>query len=109
MKLSEESCEHVEKGKSPLAEGQVEELSREVPDWSLRDSLIERDYKFKGFEQAMEFVNEVADVAATEDHHPDICISYNKVSLRLTTHKIGGLTRNDFIMAAKISELDLPQ
>lgn len=109
MKLSEESCEHVEKKENLLAEGQVKDLSREVPDWSLRDSVIERDYKFKGFDQAMEFVNEVAEVAASEDHHPDICVSYNKVSLRLTTHKAGGLTRNDFIMAAKISELELPQ
>lgn len=109
MKLSEESCKPVEKGQSPLAKGQINEFSREVPDWQLRDSTIERDYKFKGFEQAMVFVNEVAEVAASEDHHPDMCISYNKVSLRLTTHKIGGLSKNDFILAAKISELELPQ
>lgn len=109
MKLSEESCRPVEKGQNPLASGQINELSREVPDWSLRDSVIERDYKFKGFEQAMVFVNEVAEVAASEDHHPDMCISYNKVSLRLTTHKIGGLSKNDFILAAKINELELPQ
>lgn len=109
MKLSEESCKPVEKGEHQLAKGKVSELSREVPEWSLHDGAIEREFKFKGFDGAMEFVNEVAEVAASEDHHPDICISYNKVNLKLTTHKIGGLSKNDFIMAAKISELRLPQ
>lgn len=109
MKLSEESCKPVEKGQSPLAQGQISEFSREVPEWSLRDSMLEREFKFRGFDGAMEFINEVAEVAASEDHHPDMCISYNKVNLRLTTHKIGGLTKNDFIVAAKISELKLPQ
>lgn len=109
MKLSEESCKPIEKGQPRLAQGQLTELSREVPEWSLRDSALKRDFKFKGFDEAMEFVNEVAEVAASEDHHPDMCISYNKVSLKLTTHKIGGLTKNDFIMAAKINELPLPQ
>ena len=109
MKLSEERCRPVEKGERPLSEREAGELSREVPAWAHRDSLIEREFRFKGFDEAMEFVNEVAGVASSEDHHPDICVSYNKVDLRLSTHKIGGLTRNDFILAAKIDELELPK
>lgn len=109
MRLSEERCEHMEKGDRSLAQDKVSELSREVPEWSLHDSTLEREFRFKGFDGAMEFVNEVAEVAAAEDHHPDICVSYNRVNLKLTTHMTGGLTRNDFIMAAKISELELPQ
>lgn len=109
MKLSEEKCAPVEKGQPPLSGGQTTELSKQVPGWSLKEAALERDYKFKGFREAMEFVNEVAAIAASEDHHPDICVSYNKVSLKLTTHKIGGLSRNDFIVAARIDELGLPE
>jgi len=109
MKLSEEKCAPVEKGQKPLAQDQATGLSKQVPNWSLNDAALERDYKFKGFGEAMEFVNEVAAIAASEDHHPDMCVSYNKVSLKLTTHKIGGLSRNDFIVAARIDELGLPE
>lgn len=68
----------------------------------------QREFRFKDFGKAMEFVNEVAEVAEEQDHHPDICVFYNKVNLTLSTHKIGGLSRNDFILAAKIDELPLP-
>jgi 4a-hydroxytetrahydrobiopterin dehydratase len=108
MKLSEEKCARIEKGQRPLSEGEAAGLSREVDRWALRGAGLEREFGFKGFGEAMEFVNRVAGVAAAEDHHPDICVSYNKVSLKLSTHKIGGLTRNDFIMAAKIDELGEP-
>lgn len=109
MKLSEESCVPVEKGQPPLSGAQASELSGQVPRWSLREAALEREFKFKGFGEAMDFVNEVAKIAASEDHHPDICVSYNKVSLTLTTHKIGGLSRNDFIVAARIDELGHPE
>ncbi len=67
-----------------------------------RDTEIKREFRFKDFRQAMEFVNSVAAIANEQDHHPDIFISYNKVQLTLSTHKIGGLSLNDFIVAAKI-------
>lgn len=109
MKLSEEKCAPVEKGQKPLAQNQAAGLSKQVPGWSLNDTALQRDFKFKGFDEAMAFVNRVAAIAASEDHHPDMCVSYNKVSLKLTTHKIGGLSRNDFIVAAMIDELGLPE
>ena len=67
--------------------------------------MIERQFRFKDFREAIAFVNKVADLAESEGHHPDIFISWNKVRLTLTTHKIGGLSRNDFVLAAKIDEL----
>lgn len=105
MKLSDERCAPVEKGQKPLGRPEAEALSREVPGWSLRDASLEREYRFKGFEEAMGFVNRVAAIAAGEDHHPDIRVSYNTVGLVLTTHKTGGLTRNDFIVASKIDTI----
>lgn len=105
MKLSDDRCAPVQKGQGPLAAGEAEALARQVPGWSLSGNAIEREYSFAGFGEAMEFVNEVAAAAAGQDHHPDICVYYNRVALRLTTHKAGGLTRNDFILAAKIGEI----
>jgi len=70
--------------------------------WSQKGLTIEKTYVFKDFKNAMAFVNQVAEVAETEDHHPDIAIHYNKVILTLWTHVVKGLTENDFILAAKI-------
>jgi len=67
---------------------------------------IKKTFVFKDFLEAVEFVNKIADIAEAEGHHPDICIhSYKKVDVELTTHAIGGLSENDFILAAKIGEL----
>ncbi|MBI5491550.1 MAG: 4a-hydroxytetrahydrobiopterin dehydratase [Deltaproteobacteria bacterium] len=109
MKLFEEKCRPVEKGQSPIGPDEIRELSREVPQWTIGDTSMEREFKFKDFNQAMAFVNKVAEAASGEDHHPDILISYNKVKLILSTHRIGGLSRNDFIMAAKVDRITLPQ
>lgn len=74
--------------------------------WQVEDGKkIEKKFKFKDFKEAMSFVNKVAELAETEGHHPDIEISYNKVQIELTTHAIGGLSTNDFIVASKIELL----
>ena len=78
---------------------------RELSGWALEDGKLERDFKFKDFAEAMKFVNKVAEVAEAEGHHPDIRISYNKVNIVLWTHAMGGLSRNDFILAAKIDTI----
>ncbi len=79
-----------------------------VPHWTLdRDDIhkIRRSFKFKDFKEAMRFVNEVAELAEQEGHHPVIHVNYNKVELELWTHAIRGLFENDFIMAAKIDQI----
>jgi len=105
MALTEEKGKPVAKGTPPLNRKQAEELAREVPSWSLVDGSLEEEFRFKDFGETMQFVNRVAQIAQEEDHHPDIEISYNKVHLVLSTHSIGGLSRNDFIVAAKIERL----
>lgn len=74
--------------------------------WDLakNNKKISRIILFKDFVTAMAFVGKVAKIAQREGHHPDIAISYNKVTLDLWTHSIGGLSENDFIVAAKINE-----
>ncbi len=86
----------------------MNELLEAVPGWTLkRDGVdkIERMYKFKNFKRAIEFVNKVAEIANEQDHHPDILIHWNEVTLTFWTHAINGLFDNDFIMAAKVDEL----
>lgn len=69
-------------------------------DWSLQAGMISRTFNFPDFVAAMRFVNAVAEAAEAADHHPDIDIRYNKVTLALTTHDSGGLTEKDFALAA---------
>jgi 4a-hydroxytetrahydrobiopterin dehydratase len=87
-----------------LARAEVEQLQKETPQWRIAESgkNISRNFTFTDFKEAMLFVNKVADLAESEGHHPDISISWNKVGILLTTHAIGGLSENDFIVAAKI-------
>jgi len=70
-----------------------------VPEWKKRARTIRRRFEFKGFLDAIDFVNRVARKAEKSDHHPDIDIRWNKVTLALSTHSEGGLTAKDFAMA----------
>ena len=69
--------------------------------------LLTRHFAFKNFVETMKFVNEVARLAEEEGHHPDLMVSYGGVTVELMTHAIGGLSENDFILAAKIDEIKL--
>jgi len=105
MALAEQKCEPCQVGTAPLSHGEAVELAKETPQWTLKDGAIEREFRFKDFRTAIAFVNQVGDLAEEEGHHPDICIYYSRVRLELSTHKINGLSRNDFILAAKIDRL----
>jgi len=76
-----------------------------VPHWSRRARTILRTFEFEGFLQAIDFVNRIARKAEKRNHHPDIDIRYNKVTLKLTTHDEGGLTEKDFSLARQCDEV----
>ncbi len=82
-----------------LSQEKVDEQLAELPQWSQTGEALQRTFAFDGFTAAMAFVNRVADLAEQMQHHPDIMIRYNKVTLTLTTHDAGGLTENDFALA----------
>lgn len=108
MDLKEKKCIPCEnKNMPPLTPEEIAPFMLEVKDWILSDDKksIKKTWQFKDFLKSMSFVDQVADVAEGEGHHPDIHISYNKVTLELSTHSIGGLSENDFILAAKIDAL----
>ncbi len=94
----------------PLTKEQAAPYLRMTPGWALdaAGKKIYRPFSFKDFKEAMAFVNKVAAIAEGEGHHPDIYIFYDRVNLELWTHAIGGLSENDFIVAAKVNDLLLP-
>ena len=85
-----------------LDKDDIKSRLKKIPEWDLDGSRIVRTLEFDGFEEAIEFVNVVADIAEKYNHHPDIDVRYNKVVLALTTHGAGGLTEDDFIVAIAI-------
>jgi 4a-hydroxytetrahydrobiopterin dehydratase len=105
MNLAEQTCTPIKTGATPLSLKEAEALLLQIPAWKLGEKAIEREFHFKDFHQSMNFAINVAEIANGQDHHPDIFISYNRVRLTLSTHKIGGLSLNDFIVAAKIDLL----
>lgn len=99
------ACEGTEK---PLEKDGVLKFLSQVENWQAIDNVkISKNFKFKDFAEAIKFTNQVAEIAETEGHHPDILIhSWNKVDITLSTHAISGLSENDFIVAAKIDRLN---
>ncbi|MCU1324143.1 MAG: transcriptional coactivator/pterin dehydratase [Acidobacteriaceae bacterium] len=87
-----------------LTDAETQDLLKREPAWKLEDGKLVRDWKFKDFISAMEFVNRVAAVAEAAAHHPDIDIRYNQVRLGLVSHDAGGITNRDASMAANLSK-----
>lgn len=105
--LAQQHCAPCEGGTKPLDDATIGERLTELSDhWQQQDGgTIRGDFEFKNYYQTQAFVNAVAWLAHREDHHPDITFGYKNCSVALTTHAIGGLSDNDFILAAKIDRL----
>ena len=83
-----------------LSESEVESKLSELPEWSEMNGSIQRTYQFADFVGSIRFVNGLADYAEDVQHHPDILIRYNKVTVTVSTHDAGGITEKDFDLAA---------
>lgn len=107
MALTDKRCIPCEGGVMPLFRPAAETLLKETPGWELvvDGKKISRKYKFKNFKEALAFVNKVGAIAEEEGHHPDIELGWGRVRIELSTHAIGGLSENDFILAAKIDAI----
>ncbi|MDJ0715993.1 MAG: 4a-hydroxytetrahydrobiopterin dehydratase [Prochloraceae cyanobacterium] len=88
-----------------LNQGEIQDRIGQLSGWELKDKEIERIYKFKDFIEAINFVNKLVEPAESAGHHPDLAISYNQVTVSLTSHDAGGLTEKDFEMAKTISQI----
>ena len=106
--LRKKKCVPCEGGATPLSKEKSLEILSDLKDWQLSSDAksIHCDYLMKNFMSAIELIHAIAPVAEAEDHHPDIHLTgYRKLRIELSTHAIGGLSENDFILAAKIDYL----
>ena len=105
MNLTEQKCVACEGGMPPLMREEAQILLKQIPGWELSTDAtsISRSYVCKDFQDALDFIHRVGAIAESEGHHPDIHLTdYKNVRIDLSTHAIGGLSSNDFIVAAKI-------
>lgn len=107
MSLLQEKCVPCEGGALPLTIPEAQKFLAEIPLWTLASDVkkVSKSFTFKNFAEALAFTNRVGAIAEEEGHHPDIALSWGKVDISLTTHAIGGLSVNDFILAAKIDKI----
>jgi 4a-hydroxytetrahydrobiopterin dehydratase len=107
--LKSMQCVPCRGGEPSLTPAEISTYQPEVPDWTIYSKegipRLERVFKFKNFAQALAFTNRVGELAEAQDHHPALLTEWGKVTVTWWTHKIKGLHRNDFIMAARTDEL----
>jgi 4a-hydroxytetrahydrobiopterin dehydratase len=107
--LHERHCVACKPGSPHLTGAEVERLLGQVQGWTVEEAeghlRLTKVFKFKGFMPGVELINRIAPIAEAEKHHPDVLLSYGSVTVWLWTHAAGGLTENDFILAAKLDQL----
>ena len=107
--LANETCTACRRDSPPVTEAELRDLKPQVPEWTLveREGIprLERVFRFTNFAEALAFTNRVGAVAEGEGHHPALLTEWGKVTVTLWTHKIRGLHRNDFLLAAKLDAL----
>jgi 4a-hydroxytetrahydrobiopterin dehydratase len=105
MALRDKHCVACDATTPKLDAAQITLLSPEIPAWEVRDEKLHRRFAFRDFVEAMRFVNRMAEVAEAEEHHPDFAVHYKVVDVTIWTHAVGGLSENDFVLAAKLDAL----
>ena len=107
--LAERHCVVCKPGTPPLPPEAIDRLLEQVAGWNVEEAdghlRLTRTVKFKGFMPGVELVNRIAPIAEAEGHHPDLLLSYGSLTVWLWTHAAGGLTENDFILAARIDQV----
>ena len=107
--LTQLKCTACRGGEPTVTDAEIAEFKPQVPEWKIIEvdgiKRLERVFKFKDFVSALAFTNKVGELAESEEHHPALLTEWGKVTVTWWTHKIRGLHRNDFIMAAKTDEL----
>ena len=107
--LREYTCVPCRGGEPTVTEEEIRQYHPQIPDWEIIEvegvKRLRRSFKFKNFAQALAFTQQIGEIAEQEDHHPVIVTEWGKVTATWWTHKIHGLHRNDFIMAAKTDDL----
>ena len=107
--LAEQHCTACQPGTPTLPSAEVDRLLQQVPGWTVLQAdghlQLTRTFRFKGFLPGVELISRIAGIAEEEQHHPALHLSYGSLRVELWTHAAGGLTENDFVLAAKIDRL----
>lgn len=105
--LADRNCREIPKGTAPMPDAELQKHLAGLPGWSQTEDgkAIAKAFKFKNFCETMSFVNAVAHIANTQDHHPDLAVSYSACRVQYNTHTVGGISENDLICAARIERL----
>lgn len=104
--LAAKTCVACRSDTPPLKGPELQELRDQLPGWEVvEEHHLRREFRFKNFKEALDFVNRVGEVAEEQGHHPDISFGWGSAEVTVFTHKIDGLTESDFIFAAKVDTL----
>jgi len=106
--LASKTCVPCRGGVPPLSMDVASRLMEQLDGWSFEQGHLAKSYAFADFAAALEFVNRIGAISEQQGHHPDIYMTWGKVSVEIWTHKIDGLTESDFILAAKFDEIPVP-
>lgn len=108
--LADKQCIPCRGGALPLTAAERAPLLTGLPEWDVVDGHhLVRDYKFADFAQALAFTNSAGQIAEEQGHHPEITVGWGHANVEIWTHKINGLTESDFILAAKLDRISVPQ
>ena len=104
--LADKTCVSCRSDTPPLKDAELEELHRQVPGWEvIEEHHLRREFRFKNFREALDFISRVGELAEAQAHHPDISFGWGRAEVTIFTHKIDGLTESDFVFAAKVDRL----
>jgi len=104
--LSQQRCKACEGGVSAMSNEEINILLTSIPGWEYTDGKLTKNYILKNHYEAMAFVNAIAWISHSENHHPYITVGFKDVKIDYWTHAIDGISENDFICAAKVNDLD---
>lgn len=105
QQLAAAKCQNYVKGDAALGDQEVAILLAQIEGWSRDAAVISKTYHFSNYHETLAFVNATAWISHRQDHHPDLSVAYKHCRVAYTTHSVGGLSRNDFICAAKVDAL----
>jgi 4a-hydroxytetrahydrobiopterin dehydratase len=106
VSLADQTCVPCQGGVPALKGAELEALKSQLPGWEVvNEHHLHRVFKFPDFKTALDFVNRAGAIAEEQGHHPDLLLAWGRVEVTVFTHKVGGLTESDFVLAAKIDRL----
>jgi 4a-hydroxytetrahydrobiopterin dehydratase len=107
MSLADRQCKHISPGTPPLSDSAAGKLLAQLSGWSIEAGKLTKTFSFGNHYETTAFLNAVVWISHKQDHHPDVSLGYNKVTIKYDTHTVKGLSENDFVCAGRVERLFL--